>query len=66
MEQNQIFYLKDQAKDRLAWIQGLNASGYAGIKTPEGYIVDRREFPDSIPVKENTMFGVAKPKPLEP
>jgi len=50
--------------ERRDWLNGLNASGYAGCKTPEGWIVDRREFPDAIPVQANSLFGVVKPKEL--
>ena len=63
MEEEKIYYLKDQSPDNPGWIQGLNASGYAGC-TREGWIVDRREFPDAVPVQANGMFGVVKPKPL--
>jgi hypothetical protein len=41
----------------------LNKSGYAGI-TATGQIVDRREFPNAIPVQENSLFGVVKPKKI--
>lgn len=61
-----IYYLKDQTlKSILGWLQGLNASGYAGFRKGDGIIVDRREFPDAIPVQENKMFGVIKPKELK-
>ena len=43
----------------------LNASGYAGVNR-NGTLVDRRLFPDAIPVQENPLFGVPKPKPLNP
>lgn len=58
---DKIFYQKDQPKDPLEWINGLNASGYAGI-TRKGCICDRREFPDAIPIKRNYLFNVAEPK----
>lgn len=66
---DKIFYMEEfveglPVEEKANWIKGLNASGYAGIKTPEGYIVDRREFPDAIPVKANSVFGVVKPKKL--
>lgn len=41
----------------------INASGYAGVM-PNGNIVDRRKFPDAIPVQENRMLGIPKPKEL--
>ena len=40
------------------------ASGYAGV-LPNGNIVDRREFPDALPVQKNEMFNVPKPKKVE-
>ena len=43
----------------------LNKTGYAGI-LPNGNIVDRREFLDAIPVQENPIFGVVKPKEINP
>jgi hypothetical protein len=49
---------------RLLEIVELNETGYAGI-LPNGNIVDRRKFPTAIPIQENKMFRVAKPKPLE-
>jgi len=66
---DKIFYMDDfttgkPVEERAKWIRGLNTSGYAGIKTPEGYVVDRREFPNAIPIKANSIFGVAKPKIL--
>jgi hypothetical protein len=33
--------------------------GFAGI-LPNGNIVDIREFPDAIPIKENGLFGILK------
>lgn len=44
-------------------IQELNKSGYAGI-LPNGNIVDRRKFPEAIPIQENPLFNVAKPKDI--
>lgn len=62
--QEEIYYLKEQDKDPIGQILGLNASGYAGIRRDNGMLVDRREFPDAIPVKKNSMFGVAEVKKL--
>lgn len=39
----------------------LTKSGYAGILS-NGNIVDRRKFPNAMPVKENSMFNAPKPK----
>jgi len=44
-------------------VLALNKTGYAGI-LPNGNIVDRRDYPEAIPVQENKMFGVVKPKDL--
>ena len=55
------FLLQDQEKDKAAWIVGLNKSGYAGC-TRQGWIVDRRQFPDAIPVQKSSVFGNAEPK----
>lgn len=48
-------------ENRVEWITGLNASGYAGCSS-QGMIVDRRQFPDAVPVRENSLFGVVHPK----
>lgn len=42
----------------------LTKSGFAGIM-PNGNIVDRREFPNAVPIQKNTMFGTPEPKKLE-
>lgn len=47
------------------WFDLLNASGWAGV-LPNGNIVDRRYFPEATPVQENSLFGVNKPKEVEP
>lgn len=61
---DKIFYLKDMTvENRMDWIVGLNKSGYAGCNK-DGTIVDRREFPNAIPVQPNSLFGVVKPKKL--
>lgn len=39
----------------------LNASGWAGV-TKSGMLVDRRYYPEAIPIQENSIFGVAKPR----
>lgn len=49
--------------DAIHKILELNKNGYAGVNK-NGNIVDRREFPDAIPVQENSIFGVVKPKKL--
>lgn len=41
----------------------INESGYAGC-LPNGNIVDRRIYPEAIPVQENSLLGIPKPKQL--
>lgn len=41
----------------------VNREGYAGILNT-GQLVDRRDFPLAIPVQENQMLGIAKPKKI--
>ena len=41
----------------------LTKEGYAGVLS-NGRIVDRRKFPNAIPVQENRLFNAPKPKPL--
>jgi len=41
-------------------IKELQESGYAGISST-GSIVDRREFPNAIPMKKNSAFGIPEP-----
>ena len=53
---------KEKLKKLLEIVE-LNKTGYAGI-LPNGNIVDRKKFPNAIPVQENKMFGVAKPKDI--
>lgn len=63
MTEDKIYYQKDQPQDPIGWIQGLNQSGYAGVNK-QGTIVDRREFPNAIPIQGNSLFNIVKPKPL--
>jgi hypothetical protein len=42
-------------------IHKLTQDGFAGI-LPNGNIVDTRDFPNAIPMKENGLFGIPKPK----
>lgn len=41
----------------------LTASGYAGVDRM-GNKVDRREFPDAVPMQENSLLNIPKPKPV--
>ena len=43
-------------------INKILTSGYAGTIS-NGNIVDRREFPEAIPIRENVIFNI--PKPIE-
>ena len=57
--------IDDQEKlKELMEIVELNKTGYAGV-LPNGNIVDRRKHPNAIPIQENRMFGVVKPKPIK-
>lgn len=46
------------------WLDLLNASGYAGV-LPNGGLVDRRYYPEAVPVQANSIFGLNEPKELE-
>lgn len=58
-----LWEFDDGDLSHLMSIMRLNKSGYAGINK-QGQIVDRREFPDAVPVGKNSIFGVAEPKDL--
>lgn len=53
-----------QGHYELLWHDLLSASGYSGC-LPNGNIVDRRYFPEAIPVKENKLLGIARPRETE-
>lgn len=55
---------QDKNNYHALWFDLLNASGFAGC-LPNGNIVDRRYFPEAIPVQKNSMFGVSEPKEIE-
>lgn len=55
--------LKEKKAYDALWMDLLNASGYAGV-LPSGEIVDRRYYPDAIPIEKNSVFGVVEPKKL--
>jgi hypothetical protein len=42
----------------------INESGYAGILS-NGNIVSRLQYPDAIPVPQNSLMGIPKPKRLK-
>lgn len=58
-------FLKLQEDKRLdlILIAYINESGYAGVDK-QGHIVDRRFFPDAVPVQENSLMGIPAPKEL--
>ena len=53
--------LKEAGREDLIEIFEINKSGYAGILS-NGNIVDRRKYPKAIPVQENRLLGIPKPK----
>jgi hypothetical protein len=42
----------------------ISISGWAGILPYDGRIVDRRKFPEAIPVQKNSMLNLPEPKQL--
>jgi sulfur carrier protein ThiS len=62
-EEQPLKSTEDKRLEELLKIVELNKTGYAGILS-NGNIVDRREHPEAIPIQENKMFGVIKPKDL--
>lgn len=56
--------LIDAGRKDLVEIYEINQSGYAGVLS-NGNIVDRRKHPEAIPVQENQLLGISKPKKLE-
>lgn len=57
--------LREKKQFEPLWLDLLNASGYAGV-LPSGGLVDRRYYPDAIPVQKNSMFGVLGPREVNP
>lgn len=55
--------LIDVGSENLIKIHEINISGYAGCDR-NGNIVDRREFPDAIPIQKNSIFNIPEPKKL--
>lgn len=56
--------LIDAGRKDLVEVHEINQSGYAGI-SPNGNIVDRREFPNAVPVQKNKMLNIPEPKKLD-
>lgn len=55
--------LREKGREDLIEIMEINDSGYAGVM-PSGEIVDRRIHPEAVPIQENKMMGIPKPKQL--
>jgi len=55
--------LIDAGRKDLVDVYEINQSGFAGIDR-DGNIVDRRKIPTAVPVQENKMMGIPKPKRL--
>jgi hypothetical protein len=49
---------------KLMKIVELNKTGYAGLNS-NGNIVDRRKFPNAIPIQENKSLNIPKPKNIK-
>jgi hypothetical protein len=56
--------LREKGREDLIEVSEINDSGYAGILST-GEIVDRRKHPEAIPIQENRMMGIPKPKPID-
>ena len=71
----QLYHERDVVSIRITWIElskenvhelllldilRINKSGYAGLM-PNGNIVDRRKYPDAIPIQENKSLNIPKP-----
>lgn len=55
--------LREKGREDLIEIMEINDSGYAGVLS-SGEIVDRRKHPEAMPIQENKMMGIPKPKQL--
>lgn len=55
---------KEEKIKKLMETTELTKSGYAGILS-NGNIVDRREFPNAIPIQKNSLFGTPEPKQIK-
>lgn len=51
--------------DGSALISDCVRSGYGGC-LPGGEIVDRRQYPDAVPLEENSLLGIPAPNPIAP
>lgn len=55
--------LRAAGREDLILIEEINDSGYAGVNRL-GHIVDRRFYPNAIPVQKNTLLNIPEPKPI--
>lgn len=55
--------LQEAKRYDLIVIAYINESGYAGCM-PNGNIVDRRFYPEAVPVAKNSMFGIPGQKQI--
>ncbi len=55
--------LRAAGREDLIKIHDINQSGYAGVNR-DGQIVDRREFPDAVPVMKNSLLNIPAAKKL--
>lgn len=54
---------EQKRKEALLKSLELTKSGYAGIDK-NGNKVDRRQYPDAVPLQKNTLLGIPEPKKL--
>ena len=64
MDESTKQHLISAGRNDLVEVFELNESGWAGITTDTGMIVDRRKFPKAIPAPKNSMLGIPEPKKL--
>lgn len=57
--------LRDAGMDDLIRAYEVSQSLYGGV-SPSGAIVDRREFPEAVPMQKNDMLGIPEAKEISP
>ncbi len=57
--------LRDAGREDLIETFELNQEGYVGCLPGTGMLVDRRKFPEAIPVPKNAAMGIPEPKKIE-
>ncbi|HEY4288244.1 MAG TPA: hypothetical protein VGN00_14165 [Puia sp.] len=55
--------LREKGREDLIEIMEIKDAGYAGVLS-NGNIVDRRKHPEAVPMQENQLLGIPKPKPV--